>query len=272
MARPCYVEYFYWAFLVLAVRIYKSHRLVSFGILWFFLALSVESSVIPIGHVIAEYRVYLASVGFVFVVTSLIYMREANQKRLNLIAVVILIGFSILTYQRNKIWKDDLSLWNNAVLMSPNKARPYISRGIAYGERGDFDLALADLNKGIEMAPRYSVPYSVRGYVYEKQGKFMKALVEYTKVIIIDPANPMAYFRRGMVFKEMGDYGHAIADFSKIIELAPHDAGAYTGRGIVFSEQGNFKAAIADFDKAIEIDPDYSEAYNRRSMVLKHAK
>ena len=59
--------------LVLAVLTYRSYRIVSFGILWFFIALSVESSLIPIGHVIAEYRLYLASVGFVFLVTVLIY-------------------------------------------------------------------------------------------------------------------------------------------------------------------------------------------------------
>ena len=38
-------------------------RLISFGILWFFITLSVESSIIPIPMVINEYRVYLPSVG-----------------------------------------------------------------------------------------------------------------------------------------------------------------------------------------------------------------
>ena len=62
--------------LAMAVVTYKSYRIVSFSILWFFIALSVESSFIPIGHVIAEYRLYLASVGFVFLVMALIYMRQ----------------------------------------------------------------------------------------------------------------------------------------------------------------------------------------------------
>ncbi len=39
-------------------------RLIGFGILWFFITLSVESSIIPIPMVIDEYRVYLPSVGF----------------------------------------------------------------------------------------------------------------------------------------------------------------------------------------------------------------
>ncbi len=39
-------------------------RLIAFGILWFFITLSVESSIIPIAMVIDEYRIYLPSVGF----------------------------------------------------------------------------------------------------------------------------------------------------------------------------------------------------------------
>ena len=34
-------------------------RLIAFGILWFFVTLSVESSIIPIPMIICEYRVYL---------------------------------------------------------------------------------------------------------------------------------------------------------------------------------------------------------------------
>ncbi len=100
--------------LALAAVTYRSYRIISFGILWFFIALSVESSFIPIGHVIAEYRLYLASVGFVFLVMTLIYMRQADVKKLNMIAAVILIGFSILTYQRNKVWENEITLWNDA--------------------------------------------------------------------------------------------------------------------------------------------------------------
>jgi len=38
-------------------------RLIAFGIIWFFLALSVESSFIPIEDVIFEHRLYLPSIG-----------------------------------------------------------------------------------------------------------------------------------------------------------------------------------------------------------------
>ena len=49
--------------LYLLVKVRPSSPLISFGILWFFLTLSIESSIIPIADVIFEHRLYLPSVG-----------------------------------------------------------------------------------------------------------------------------------------------------------------------------------------------------------------
>jgi hypothetical protein len=48
----------------LAIVLFKKSRLASFGIIWFFVALSVTSSFIVIYDVIFEHRLYLPSVGF----------------------------------------------------------------------------------------------------------------------------------------------------------------------------------------------------------------
>jgi len=125
--------------LVLAVFMYRDYRLISFGILWFFIALSVESSVIPIGHVIAEYRLYLASVGFVFLVINLIIMRKGDLKLLSVMAAMVLVELSVMTYQRNKVWGNELALWDDAVHKSPHKARPYCNRGSVYYNQGKLD-------------------------------------------------------------------------------------------------------------------------------------
>lgn len=49
-----------------AIWIYKRNRLVTFLILWWYIALSPSSSFIPIIDVIFEHRVYLPSIGFFF--------------------------------------------------------------------------------------------------------------------------------------------------------------------------------------------------------------
>jgi len=55
--------------ILLALFIYKRHRIISFGIFWFFITLSIESSFIPIHDVIFEYRTYLPSFGFFLILS-----------------------------------------------------------------------------------------------------------------------------------------------------------------------------------------------------------
>jgi hypothetical protein len=58
--------------IILAVFLFRKARLVSFGIVWFFVTLSVTSSFIVIFDVIFEHRLYLPSVGFAIVVAFMI--------------------------------------------------------------------------------------------------------------------------------------------------------------------------------------------------------
>jgi hypothetical protein len=53
-------------------------RVISFGIVWFYVTLSVESSIIPLKMMICEYRIYLPSLGFFVAVVSLIFLGVAR--------------------------------------------------------------------------------------------------------------------------------------------------------------------------------------------------
>jgi hypothetical protein len=58
--------------IVIAIILFRKARLVSFGIIWFFVTLSVTSSFIVIYDVIFEHRLYLPSIGFSIVIAFLI--------------------------------------------------------------------------------------------------------------------------------------------------------------------------------------------------------
>ena len=103
--------------IILAIFSFKRYRIISFGIFWFFLTLSIESSFIPIKDVIFEHRTYLPSFGFFLILSSGIYVLLWNKyKHIAIIIFVIIISSnSYLTYERNKVWKDDLTLWSDVV-------------------------------------------------------------------------------------------------------------------------------------------------------------
>ena len=126
--------FFLLSLVILAILQFKKNRIISFGIFWFFLTLSIESSIIPISDLIFEHRTYLPSFGFFLILSPGIYFFLWNKYKYIAISVfAIIIGTnSFLTYERNKVWKDDLTLWSDVISKSPNKARAYSNRGSVY--------------------------------------------------------------------------------------------------------------------------------------------
>jgi len=247
--------------LALAAVTYKSHRIVSFGILWFFIALSVESSFIPIEDVINEYRLYLASAGFVLLLATLIYTIRMDVRKLNVLAAAILIGFSVLTFQRNEVWKDEVSLWNDVIHKSPHKARGYNDRGIAYYKQGQFDQAMADFNKAIELNPIFPQAFLDRGSIYMQQGRIPQAMADFSQAIAINPKYLEAYNNRSYFYTLTGHLTQALSDLDKIIEINPNYEGAYFNRGNIYFRLNDLDKAIADYTQAITLNPRFEKPY-----------
>ena len=252
--------------LVLAFKLKNKYKLISFGIFWFFITILPESSVIPIMDVIFEHRLYLPMAGFSILLVSAIYyiFGRRNLNALIIILLVLTASYSILTFQRNAVWKDELTLWSDTIRKSPQKARPYINRGLAYAAKGNYDLALADYTIAIKSSAIYAETYLNQGIVYYAKGNYDLALADFNQAIKMNPNFAQAYNNRGAVYYAKGNYDPAITDYTQAINLNPNFAEAYYNRGLTFEAKGNSDLALADFTQAININPEYKDAHIRR--------
>ncbi|HNQ68868.1 MAG TPA: tetratricopeptide repeat protein [Bacteroidales bacterium] len=253
----------------LAVWLFKKNRIISFGIFWFLITISIESSFIPITDVFFEHRTYLPSFGFFIIFVSLIFILLRKKSRTMPIAIVLIIVSinSVLAFNRNKVWKDDISLWTDAMIKSPNKARPYGNLGVAYGQTGQWDKAIEYYTKSIEISPIYSMIYYNRGVAYANQQNWEFAIADYNKAIEISPDYAVAHFNRGIANSNLGNLEIAINDFSKAIELDPSFTLAYFNRGFAYFNLTKTKEAIEDYSKAIETDSLCAIAYANRGVA-----
>lgn len=72
-------------------------------------------------------------------------------------------------------------------------AKFYNNRGIAFGEKGQYDQAISDFNQAIEINPRYNRAYNNRGIVYRLRGQYNQAISDFNKAIAINPLDAEAY-------------------------------------------------------------------------------
>ncbi len=257
------------AIFILTKRLFLKYRLVSFSILWFFLTLLPESSFLPQKDVIFEHRLYLPMVGYsLFLVSSGYYLiGKKNFKAMVIGLAIIIVCYSMLTYQRNKVWMDDRTLWGDVVSKSPRKAIGYNGLGLALYNKGDYEGAISNLKRAIEIDPKFENAYVNRANAYNREGNSSQAIVDFNKAIELNPRDADVYNDRGILYFHLGKNTQALADYNKALDLKPYDAHAYYNRGLVFYDQGNLVQSAADLNNAIEINPDHEEFYNNRGIL-----
>ena len=62
----------------------------------------------------------------------------------------------------------------------------YNNRGVAYLNKGSYDLAMKDLNMATQLDPDFGLPYFNRGRIYSKQRQYDLAIMEFDKAKRID--------------------------------------------------------------------------------------
>jgi tetratricopeptide (TPR) repeat protein len=238
-------------------------RIAAFGIFWFFITLSVESSVIPIADVIFEHRLYLPSVGFFLACTSALFWgaeklraRWANAGKVVVIALAAaVVVFAGLAYGRNIVWQSEESLWEDVIRNSPMKARGYNGLGLAYFNRGRYDRAIEAFAKAIALHPSYGVAFNNIGNALYRNGLYDRAIEAQTEAIALEPDNAIFRDNRGLSYLAIGAYDRALDDFSRAIALDLSYAKSYHNLGFVYHSKGLYRQAVEEYTRAIALDP-----------------
>jgi len=271
--------------LISAWLLRKKMPLFFFGICWFFITLLPESSVIPILDVIAEHRLYLPLVGLVLVVAAALGSCSASALKKGLILCGAVTGcFCLLTFQRNLIWKDPITLWEDSVKKAGAKARVHGNLGKAYLDKGRYLMAAREFEKVIELDPGFSSAYNNLAVIYIDHYKDFKRAEKYVEqTLSIFPNHPGAYLNRGVIHlnrnsqnRVLDDLEKAVRDFEKVLELDPKDSTAHLNLGACyinigdiyrkeafhFRKTGEAKAARAKTAAAIE-------SFSKAERILK---
>jgi tetratricopeptide (TPR) repeat protein len=132
----------------------RRRPLVGFGILWVFVALSVESSFLPIQDPMMEHRMYLAMPGVGLLIGVVFVWARSHWRRLaTVLGAAAVATLCLLTFQRNQAWRTPLELWQDALAKSPGKARPYVNVGTALHREKRLDEAITFYCQALEVDP-----------------------------------------------------------------------------------------------------------------------
>jgi len=249
------------------------YRLISFGIFYFFITLSTESSIIPLRDVIFEHRVYLPSAGLIIAVAASVFVitgsdkNKTTEKAMTAVLLLIILAFSVAAYARNSVWKEQIALWGDTAKKSPLKARPHYNLGVAYAEKKQFEDAVKEYLMAIQIDPNYYLAHNNLGFIYDKQSKLEDAVKHYAIAIKIKPDFAEAHNGFGLAYEKQSRFEEAVKEFSEAIGIKPDYHEAHYNLGNVYAKQGRTGEAVKEYLEAVRIKPDYTKAYNNLGVV-----
>jgi hypothetical protein len=204
------------------------YRLMAFGIFWFFITISAESSIIPIADVIFEHRLYLPSIGFFLALVSAVELlrvqwpeRTSVQTGLVVALMLVATGLSVATYARNSFWGDRVGFLENEVRLSPGKDRPRTLLGVMYGELGRMDEAVYQLKIATATNPKYGGAHYNLAITYLRMGRLDEAASEYKQTIALKFDYADAHASLGEIYEKQGLLEEAASEYSIALMLSP---------------------------------------------------
>ncbi len=285
----------------------------AFGLIWILITLSPTSSFIPLLDMAAEHRTYLPLVGFSIFMSSLLmrlksFIKQSievgtsdicsNKKMLRVSVVLILLTltfFLIGTRERNKVWKDEVSLWADAKQKAPFLIRPYNNLGEAYDKIGEYDLAIEEFEAALRLNPNYFFSLSNLGNIYGKKKEYGqaisytqkalqqkwdyapghynlakalhmtgnpdKAMSSYRSAIKYNPYFEEAFFNLGFLAMERKQFEEAMGSFKSFLKMQPRHPKAHFGLATSYAMMGKKEEAKQHYENAITYDPEFLSPY-----------
>ncbi len=269
-----------------------------FGLLWFYVTISPASSVVVLAEAVNERRMYLAYLGFiggsftlVLKAAEVMVAPRLREWKIGIFATIVMIGLFLGTQERNRVWRDDESLWKDTVEKNPTSGRAHNNLALVYMARSDFGRAIAHLElcekhwsnyvycllnhgvaldalgkadeaerylrKAYEVAPKnIHVTFHLGRFLEEKRSKCADAVPLYlSSVHGAGGRYPAADYRAGACLAKLKRWPEAIVAIRRALAVEPENGFGWFSLGTISLEAGMFVEADQAFRRHLALDP-----------------
>ncbi|OGP14059.1 MAG: hypothetical protein A2054_03015 [Deltaproteobacteria bacterium GWA2_55_10] len=209
------------AFILFAVR---GKKALAFALAWLFVSMAPVLNIGALGDFrIAERYMYIPTIGF-SIFAGIVFAglpKGALSKAASVLLVAVIAVFIVLTFQRNRLWGDDLRFFTAMVKESPDAPLAHLNLAVVYQKRGERALALSEMERCRDLAPgNWSIRYSL-GFYYYKAGLFAKAADELEISAALNPKYENSQILLGVSYAETGRLDDAEALFIRVLKANP---------------------------------------------------
>jgi len=240
-------------------------RNLGFAGAWVFIILAPTSSVVAVaGQPMAEHRMYLPLAGIIAMVAG--GFRNSRFAIRILIAIAVVLG--LLTFQRNRVYATEASIWGDTVARQPENERAQNGLGLVLAGEGDLAGAMAHYREAVRLNPEYPDAHQNLAAALEASGQIPEAIFQCEETLRLRPAKPEPHYNLGVALQLAGRSPEAIDQFNQAIRLRPDYPDAENNLGLALVSVSRFSEAVTHFGRAVRLQPGNAELHLNLGSAL----
>lgn len=239
-------------------------RPIAFGLLWFLIT-SLPTSLYRLSEVENDHRMFMPFVGLVLAATWAAYLaveRFATDSRHRALvwrsacvaAVLLLTAYAYGVHQRNRVWRNDATLWLDDVVKCPRNGRGLMNYGLTQMAVGDYRVALDYFNRAAQFTPNYKVLEVNCGIAHGAMNQSQEAIAHFERAIALDPNDDSTRYYYGRWLYQTGKIGAALQQLQRAVQLNPSHLPARDLLASAYSLAGSQAAARATAAETLRYD------------------
>ncbi len=234
--------------------------------IWAMALVAPTSSIIPMqSEPVSEHRIYLAMVSvLLFLVLGIHHLLG---KRGYLLLILLAVVFGFMTYQRNRDYSSEESIWKSTVLHAPLNPRAHNNYAGALFNQSRWEEAEFHLKETIRLEPRHLKAYLNYGRLYEAKGDLRESEGMYRKAIELRPDFSEAKINLSHLFIRQHKISEAENLYREVLQESPRNPLPYLNLGVIYESRKEWQKAETIYLQAIENGVEEPEIFIRLQMI-----
>ena len=236
----------------------RRQHILLFCLLWFPVTLMPVFVLGGFGDILyADRFLYIPSVGLICAAVTVVYdlvSRKGKMVRGVAILIGVLFVMMNMAYSRtaSAYWKDDLSLFSQAVRTSPDSPYIHFNLGNVLSQSESYEEALDEYNNAVLLFPRYIEAYNNKVFVLNRLERYEEAMDCSKRVLSSKEVHFSTFSNMGDSLMGLGDIKGAEKCYIGSLALKKTAIG-HNQLALCLMEQGKMDEAYAHFMEALSI-------------------
>jgi tetratricopeptide (TPR) repeat protein len=242
----------------LVVRLARRHPYLGVGWAWYVITLVPVIGLVQVGgQAMADRYTYVPLIGlFIMLAWGVPAVLSPAYRRASLVAAVALVvGWSALTCEQVRVWKDEETLWRHTLAVTPDSYVALNLLGKLLYARGQVDEGTDDFAAAVRLSPTYADAHANLGIALMQRGRLEEAIGHYRAAIKTAPMVAEQHLDLGLALVQAGRTTEAIAEFRIALRIKPELAEAHAALGNILAQEGSLDDALKEFREALALNP-----------------